>query len=165
MHQSPARQPRRRYESVVAGVLFLGAGLFFGWASLQSAFRQWQAHYEFVPVLATVLHSGVGSSAAGASTKGSSWHPVVAYQYAFGSSLHEQSRIFYMGDGWFDRAAVEDWLSNYVEGTTVTAYVNPADPQEAVLDITPPDNTFLLFLLPLVLVGGMAVMIGLRRRP
>ena len=165
MHQSPARVPRRRYEIVVAGIVFLGVALFFGWASLQSALRQWQAHYEFVPVLATVLQSGVESSATGASTKGSSWHPVVTYQYAYGSSLHEQNRIFYMGNGWSDRAAVEDWLTNYDEGTTVTAYVNPADPQEAVLDITAPDNTFLLFLLPLVLSGGLAVVIGFRRRP
>lgn len=165
MHQSPASVPRRRYDIVVTGVLFLGAALFFGWASLQSALRQWQAHYEFVPVLATVLHSGVESSATGASTKGSSWRPVVTYQYAFGSSLHEQNRIFFLGNGWSDRAAVEDWLANYDEGTTVTAYVNPADPPEAVLDITPPDNSFLLFLLPLFLVGGMAVVIGLRRRP
>lgn len=165
MHQPPASVPRRRYEMVVVGCLFLVATLFFGWANLQSALRQWQAHYEFVPVLATVLRSGVESSAAGASTKGSSWRPAVTYQYAFGSSQHEQSQVFYMGNGWSDRAAVEDWLNNYDEGRTVTAYVNPADPQEAVLDNTAPDNRFLLFLLPFVLMGGLAVIIGLRKRP
>ena len=165
MDQSPARVPRRRYELVLAGCLFLAAALFFGWASLQSTFRQWQAYYEFVPVLATVLQSGVESSAAGASTKGVVWQPVVTYQYAFGSSLLEQNKISHRGNGWSDRAAVDDWLTHYEEGTTVTAYVNPADPKEAVMDNTAPDNSVLLILLLFVLMGGLAVIIGVRKRP
>jgi Protein of unknown function (DUF3592) len=165
MPQSPAAEPRRRYEIVAAGCLLLGIALFFGWTSLQSAFWQWQAHYEFVPVLATVQRSGIESFTAGAGSRGQTWRPTVTYQYAFGSTLHEHNRIFYRGDGWSDRAAVEDWLVNYDEGTTVTAYVNPAVPLEAVLDNTVPDNGFLLWLLPLVVAGGLAVAIGLRRRP
>ena len=165
MHKTPASEPRRRYEIVAAGCLLLGAALFFVWSSLHSALRQWQAHYEFVPVLASVQQSGVESSTAGASSRGQSWRPVVTYQYAFGSSLHEQNRIFYMGNGWSDRAAVDDWLVNYQEGTTVTAYVNPVDPQESVLDNTAPGNGFLLFLLPLIVAGGLAVIFGLTRRP
>ena len=165
MPQTPATEPRRRYEIVVAGCLLLGAALFFGWASLHSAFRQWQAHDEFVPVLATVLQSGVETSVAGASSAGQSLRPAVTYQYAFGSSSHEQNRIFFMGNGWADRAAVEDWLVNYNEGTTVTAYVNPADPKEAVLDNTAPDSGFLRFLLPLVVAGGLAVFFGFKKRP
>lgn len=164
MYKPPASVPRRRYELVLAGCLFLAAALFFGWASLQSVLRQWQAHYEFVPVLATVLQSGVEASAAGASTKRVAWHPVVTYQYAFGSSLLEQNQISHTGNGWSDRAAVDDWLTNYEEGSTVTAYVNPADPKEAVLDNTAPDNSVLLILLTFVLMGGLAVMIGLRKR-
>ena len=165
MHQSPVSVPRRRYEMVLAGCLFLLAALFFGWRSLQSALRQWQAHYEFVPVLATVLKSEINSSAAGANSEGSSWHPAVAYRYAFGPASHEQNRIFYMGSGWSDRAAAQDWLARYDEGATVTAYVNPSDPREAVLDNSAPDSHFLLYLLPFVLLGVLAVIAGLKRRP
>jgi len=165
MPQTPATEPRRRHEIVVAGGLLLGAVLFFGWASLHSAFRQWQAHHEFVPVLATVLQSGVESSAAGASSAGQSLRPVVTYQYAFGRSSHEQNRIYFMGKDWTDRAAVEAWLVNYNEGTSVTAYVNPADPKEAVLDNTAPDSGFLLVLLPLVVAGGLVLSFGFKRRP
>ena len=165
MSQTPGTQPRRRYEIVAAGCALLATALFFGWASVYSALRQWQAHYEFVPVLATVLQSGVESSAAGASSAGQSWRPLVTYQFSFGSSSHEQNQIFLMGKGWSDRAAVEDWLVNYPEGATVTAYVNPADPKEAVLDNSAPDNRFLLFLLPLFVAGGLAVFFGFKRRP
>jgi hypothetical protein len=164
MPRTTATEPRRRYEIVVAGCLLLGAALFFGWASLHSALRQWQAHYEFVPVLAIVLQSGVESSAAGASSRGQSWRPLVTYQYSFGSSSHEQNRILFMGKGWSDRAAVEDWLVNFPEGATVTAYVNPADSKEAVLDNTAPDNRFLLFLLPLFVAGGLAMFFGFKKR-
>jgi len=164
MDRSPVSLPGRRYEMVVAGCLLLIAVLFFGWARLQSAASQWQAHYEFVPVLATVQKSGIGPADAGAAGGENEWRPVVAYQYAFGSSLYEQNRLSYMDDGWPDRAAVDGWLTGYDKGSTVTAYVNPADPREAVLDNHAPDSRFLFYLLPFLMLGVLLLIAGLRRR-
>ncbi len=69
-----------------------------------------------------------------------------------------------MDDSWRDRATVDGWLTGYDPGSTVTAYVNPGDPHEAVLDDHFPDTRFLFYFLPFLVLGGLALIAGLRRR-
>ncbi len=89
-----------------------------------------------------------------ATTKGSdAYSPVILYSYAVDD--HERrsdtySFFEYSAGGW---ASARRITNGYRPGSTVTCYVNPADPDDATLDRNP-SLGWLIGLLPLALLAG-----------
>ncbi len=92
-----------------------------------------------------------------AGTRGSDgYSPLILYSYAIGDQEH-RSDVFsfweYSANGWESARSV---TSGYRPGSTVTCYVNPADPDDATLN-RDPSLRWLIGLLPLaMLAGGLA---------
>ena len=89
---------------------------------------QWQ------PVPARVVHSGlVQTLQPRAASPG--WRPDVRYAYRHGARDYTGHRVAFHPLTSSDRAATAAWLQrSYPAGAQVTAYVNPADPAQSVLE-------------------------------
>jgi len=93
-----------------------------------------------------------------ATTKGSDrYSPEILYSYAVDDHEHRSDTYSFFEDltsGW---AAAQRITNRYRPGSTVTCYVNPADPDEATLNRVPSVG-WLVGLLPLgLLAWGLAI--------
>ncbi len=134
----------------VAGLLlFVGGGLFLafllGPVRHTIAARSWRAQE------CTILRSKVRRHA---STKGSDgYSPEIFFSYAVDDGEHRSdtySFFEYPANGW---AAAQRIVDGYRVGSTVSCYVNPADPDDATLK-RDPSLGWLVGLLPLMLLAG-----------
>lgn len=157
----------RRPEIVVAGLLVLAAAVYFLYAAAGSFVWQWRAHRSFVPVQATVVSATVYTRVGGRTGHGPSHRPHVVYRYQHAGQDYRADRYFYTGDGWPDADAAAATVARYPPGALVEAFVDPADPRNAVLDRSAPRAGALFLLVPLA-AAGLALVVygaGARRRP
>ena len=143
---------------VVFFSIFLLVGLvvlyFFGSkaAGAMSA-RSWGA------VPARVVSSGVRTH----SGEDTTYSVNVLYAYTVGGREYRANRYHFMGGSGGGYEGKRDIVGQYPPGRTFTAYVNPADPTDAVIERGPTADMWLL-LLPLVFaaVGGVGVFYSAR---
>jgi hypothetical protein len=102
------------------------------------------------PVAATVISSDVGTVRG---NRGNTYKPVVVYSYSYEGNRYQAAAVtpisISAGESWARSIA-----SRYRPGTTITAYVNPANPWQAFLlhraSLMP-----LIFVLAPVLLGAL----------
>ena len=92
-----------------------------------------------------------------ATTKGSDgYSPEIFYSYVVDDQEHRSdiySLFEYSASGW---ASAQRIANGYRSGSTVTCYVNPADPDDATLN-RDPSLGWLIGLLPFALLAGAEV--------
>ena len=93
-----------------------------------------------------------------ATSKGSdTYSPEILYSYAVDDHEHRCDTYSFFESSTSGWAAAQRIISRYRRGSTVTCYVNPADPDDATLN-RDPSLAWLIGLLPLALLaGGLAV--------
>lgn len=93
-----------------------------------------QQAWQWQPVHARVLHSGlVQTLQPRAASPG--WRPDVHYAYRHGAQDYTGQRVAFHPLISSDRVSTAAWLQrSYPAGAQVTAYVNPADPAQSVLE-------------------------------
>ena len=123
--------------SGVFAIAFGGGGVFFGiFPLLRTAQAAW-AVQTWTPVDALVLSSRLDSRPSSETT---SYLTQVRYRYSFGGSNHESERIGL--DPALRADNIGDWQQSWharlstaqASGRTVTAWINPEDPSQSVLD-------------------------------
>lgn len=155
---------RRRYELVAFGVVFLSVVGYFDYGYAQAYRRQARAARSFRAVPAIVVSANVWEG--GSARRGSMYSPRILTRYEMAGQSYESDRYFFTGDGWSDRASVQDVVDRYPVGATVEVYVDPDDPRSAVLNRTPPDGraAWPLMALTLLPLGLIVYGLGLGRR-
>ena len=124
------RKETSPYVTLGAGVLFTAMGTVVVALLVvipvvhQVRSRDWVA----TPAVVEMSRSVVSRSSQG----GRSWHPEVLYSYRFEGNLHRASRIGFHGTS--SRSGTGAFLARHSVGAKVTCWVNPRDPDEAVLE-------------------------------
>jgi hypothetical protein len=137
---------------LVVGVSVLSA--MGGKAVKVFAARSW------APVQATVVKSDVRSHRGDDST---TYSPNILYRYTVGGREYRSNRYSLFGGSGSGYDAKRQVVSRYPPGARFTAYVDPADPVEAVIERGPTAEMFVL-LVPLVfaIVGAGGIYFSLR---
>ena len=137
---------------IVGVVLTVVLGILPVWRVFQA--RNWQA------VPCTIVSSQVKTHN---DSDGDTYSIQIVYDYQFNGQRHQADRYHFFTGSSSGHAGKQAVVDQYPPGKQTTCYVNPADPQQAVLD---PHLTidFLWALLPLpfVLVGGGGVIFTVR---
>ena len=81
------------------------------------------------------------------------YEPQVTYEYRFGSETLKRDRLGF-GTTSYNRSTAVKKLEQYPQGGTVTVYINPDNPYEALLDISTGSSIFLMVM------GGVFLLIG-----
>jgi len=116
-----------KYTTMAAGAL--GLALVFDVIVGRSLWHAWKARSSFIETPAEVLRSELG-----ASDEGGSYFPIVEYRYTFDGAEHDGKRVNYSRLMSSDPRSADATVRKYEAGSTVMALVNPADPNDAVLD-------------------------------
>jgi hypothetical protein len=118
------------YVTLGAGVLFMAMGTLIVALLVvipvvhQLRSRDWVATRAVVEMSRSVVSRG--------SKGGRSWHPEVLYRYEYGGLSRRSSQIRFSGGG--SRSGTGSFLARHPSGAKVTCWVNPRDPDEAVLE-------------------------------
>jgi hypothetical protein len=133
--------------------IFAAAGLgFFGAEVVRVA--TWN------PVTASVLSTDIKVVRG---NKGSSYMPVVQYQYQVAGVAYSSSRVLPI-----DISASHDWaermITRFQAGETVTAYVNPRDPAKAFLVRKVSLLPLIFVAFPIAMVALLAWIVRVQRR-
>ena len=122
--------------------------------------HQERASRSFIPVVATVVESGVARRG-----KRSGWWAKITYRYDIDGHRYVSSRISFAGTrtSWLLRGgpSFEDATATALEhpvGSTIDAYYDPVNPSEAVRDVSPPSGSPWV---PILWVGVLAGLFGL----
>ncbi len=129
---SNADPNRGGFFPVVFFGVFAVMGLVFAYFLLVQPLMKILAARSWVPTDCAVISSGVGRHSG--SKGGSTYSIDVLYQYRFKGKEYQSSRYKFMttsSSGYDGKAAI---VSQLAPGTRTTCYVNPSDPQEAVLE-------------------------------
>ena len=110
-------------------------------------------------VTAEIIKSEVmTSTSTSSSSNNRTYSPVIEYQYEFNSRSYQSDTVYFGLMGTNDSSFAHGIRSKYPKGMMTTAYVNPADPEEAVLEPGKSGSSGLLLwigilLIPLSLFG------------
>jgi hypothetical protein len=129
--------PRKvNWEMLLPGLLFTAFASYISYAIFWSHQQQEDAARNYQPVVATILDSKVVESRVRDAATGGpvrSYQPLLRYQYQVDGRLYQSSRFSYLGPANSSRDTVQAIVESYPVGSQQTAYVNPSDPQQAVL--------------------------------
>ena len=130
-------------------------------AGLVQELREVRALRTFRPLSATVLSSDVEYVRSSGSSRTSAYRPMVRYEYVVAGERHVADRVTPLHE-----SRSSSWATalarRFVPGTTVTAYVNPADPDDAYLVRTRSWLPWVFIAGPFLMLSVVAT--GLRRR-
>jgi len=142
-------------------VLFVLVGLLFASAGGYLLYSEYQASADANQVEATVLSSAVTSNARGGSEVGSDFFPRIEYRYTYDGRTYTSTNICPGAGsgctGSTTRESAQRVVDRYPEGSTTTAYVDPADPSRAFL-VAP--GVTLWYLVP-VGMGLLSLLVGI----
>ena len=158
----PSSLPARWYLGLV-GVVLVVLGVAFCWWLWQAGERAMITRH-WVPVEATVLASGIKESqfSPNDSVK---WQADVEYRYRFAGGVYHGRKVRRIEGPSPHRAKVEEVAAAYPAGREVVCFVNPARPEEAVLEHSSKAAFYTLWWPLLFAVGGAGmVAAALRRR-
>ncbi len=149
-------------------VLFGVSLLMFGLAALFFAIGRGlkqasEAARSYRRVSARVLSSGVATSRQHHPQHGHtvSYVPEVRYEYEVAGRRYESNRVHFGPTiGFGARSRVDAWVARYPQGSTVAAWINPANPAEAVLETKAPLRGVWTMLVYLFAGLGAACFLG-----
>ncbi len=134
-------------------LLFLAAGCFFFYLMYQGV-RQTYATYSWTAVPATVVESDVLVEPPGFDET-RPYLFTVTYEYKVGGKLHRSTNHQDGYEGHRDYADADALRRRYAAGAAATAYVNPANPADAVLERKSPWGALALgFPLIFIFIGA-----------
>lgn len=142
------------------GIPFLGAGLAVLFFLTISPFLKSRDAVNWEPVEAVVTTSEVTVSR---DSDGTTYNIKFAYTYTYGGQNYASDSYGFVSVGRGNRGPFDEIARNHPVGSTVTAYVNPKAPDQAVVDRTlQSDSLFMgLFGLVFVAAGGGIMVFGL----
>lgn len=146
---------------LVVGGLFVVVGAAIAWpTALRPALSIWQAR-GWTPTRCHVEHSSVRAHEG---DDGTTYSVDILYRFEQGGRTHRSSRYSFFGGSSSGRAGKEAIVRAHPAGGTVTCFVDPDTPGEAVIERGPTLHA-LVGLIPLAFVGlGLLVMQMARRR-
>ena len=144
-----------RIFSTVFGLLFAGFAVFM-FSMILRDYRLDQAMLNWIPVDSVITTSEI------ATASDNEYAFMAEYQYSVGGHQYAGSRFSRNRETYtFEKISEKSsLLQKYPRGIKTTCYVNPSNPQEAVLQLATGKFPFamVLFLIPFVLVGlGIAI--------
>lgn len=148
------------------GLIFSGLAGIFLLAGIHFARQQARKLATFRPVPAKVISSGVLSTTADEGE--SSGHtPDIRYTYTTGGKTYETNTVLASGNnGTGGLAWAEQVVEQYPDGTTTTAYIDPADPSKAFLIREASVGPYVFILFPMIhFCVGLAVLLGAGSKP
>lgn len=113
------------------GIALAGAGAFFCWW-LGKAWERARAMDAWLEVPAEVVSARLDTYRFNQFSE-EEFVPVVRYRYAVAGKSYEGDRIRRVPVRSANRQSAERWLKRYRAGDSVTAYVDPENPEQAVL--------------------------------
>jgi hypothetical protein len=119
----------------VAFLVIAVSGLFYVWRRMKLA----QESEGWLPVEARIVSSSVLAEEEGGvdSTRGPGpiifWYPQVTYEYEVHGLIYESSRILFV-DVNYPKSEAESLVARYPAGSRTTAFVNPENPRQAILE-------------------------------
>ena len=141
--------------------LLMGGGLFYFMAV--HPYLQGVAARDWMETPCMVVHSQVKSHRG--SKNNTTYSPDIHYTYQVNGREYRSERYQFLGGSSSGRASKAAAVARYPRGQTAICYVNPNDPQEAVLDRTPfPGGLWTFFPLIFVAAGAGILIAGIRGR-
>jgi hypothetical protein len=154
-----------RIGAVVFGLIFLGAGLAMGYFLALPDFLEWSAASEYEAVPATILNVELQRHHG----KSTTYNVRASYRYTFRGRQYFGNRVAIsdaadnIGD--YQQNLYRRLKASKQGGRDVTAWVDPSDPQRALLDREMRWELFVLkslFAALFVLIGGAVAIFALR---
>ena len=147
---------------LIFGILFLALNTFLAMVLPENERRQQDAHARFQPIEAEMLVSEVVKHRGRGANPRTNYRPKFRYRYTVDGRRHTSTRYQYAGDMVVKARAVRPLVARYPVGAVVTAYVDPKNPNEAVLNTKPPPPGQTGMLLAVLWVfGGGTTLFGL----
>lgn len=148
-------------QSYRAAAIMLVVGLGIAGYGAYDYVQQSQAVSDAVEVDAEVVSTSVESVSV-SSSPGADYKPTVEFTYEYEGTSYTSTNVFpaEISQTYDTESAARDVVGEYEQGTTVTAYVDPGDPNGAFLKNSP-SNTPLIFVgigLVFAVVGGRSVL-------
>ncbi len=128
---SRPRPARPRVSARALAILALLVSIFVV-AGVWQEVRETRALRSFRAVTATVLSSDVESVRSAGSSRSAAYRPAVRYEYVVDGERHVADHVTPLHESRSYRWA-SDLAHRFVPGSTVTAYVDPRDPDDAYL--------------------------------
>ena len=149
------------------GITVLGAGVFwmiavgfFSYWFTTGLFQQRRAAASYALVQARVLEATVGTTGSSPTV---TYRPVVTYRYEVEGRTYSSSRYAYVNDG-FDFKTAHGFAKAHPAGSTIQAFYDPTNPNEAVLHRGLPGLAWPILLFALFMGIGLAILgVGVRR--
>ena len=143
---------------IVLGLIVSTMGAFF-FLLLGKGFQKARTTMEWKPTPATVTASWVEESQF-SEDAGPRYKPSLRYEYTYNSKAYTGTRIMPNDKKSRDKEKIETLLSAYPVDQKVTAFVNPAAPEEAVLDHDTRAPGYSMWFPALFIVGGLGISIS-----
>lgn len=168
MKQAPDRgaETRRRpnWELLIPAIPFTCFALYMSYGFYQSYREQQDASVAFAPVAARVLASQVESTLhqqPGATSSTRVYLPRILYAYEVGGHDYQSRRFSYFGGAYSSDAEARQLIERYPVGSIQTAYFDPRDPAQSVLNRSRPSAWWKHFWFPaLFLFTGFLGLFG-----
>lgn len=148
---------------VIAVFLFIaGVGFFVGMDALHEYRLQIDAFERFVPVEAKILRTEIAVRRNN-NTNRNSYHPAIRYAYAVDGKVYKSRTYSYFQGDRGARSKAEAIVAAHPVDARVTAYIDPDNPERAVLDNARPTDAwkviafFIAFFGILLFIGGIIV--------
>jgi hypothetical protein len=110
---------------------FVGFGFILSEDALSTAFSAKRLQKRLVPVPARILSKSSERIQAHRATE--FYRPSVNYEFTIGGLKQESDHLHLIWSEWFSHEESAEWIMPYIPDQSVTAWVNPAQPSEAVL--------------------------------
>lgn len=159
------RQPN--WELLIFAIPFTCFALYMSYGFYSSYQEQQDASSSFRPVPARILSAQVETSMhrqSGAVGSTQVYQPRILYEYGVDGRTYSSHRFGYFGAAYGSRDEAQLVVARYPAGSAQTAYVNPNDPAEAVLNKSSPSAWWKHFWFPtlFVFVGFLGLFGGWR---
>ena len=155
------KMPRSRKKGgqgclVLFGLPFFGAGCFMLWMLVISPMLKLNKSMDWVETSCRIVKSELKTSR---SSDGNTYRPLIKYSYAFQGQAYENETVDFGGTtSSSDRSGESEYLKDYPKGSKRKCFVNPDNPQEAVLVRDWGRGIFKWIAIPF---GGVFALVGL----
>lgn len=157
--------PKINWELFIFGLLFTAFSLYMSYAIIWSQQKQADASKHFVPTLAKILDSKViQTTVSNTTTNGNTQTYVlhIHYEYEVNGKTYQSNKFSYPGDGYSRSKDAQRVIRYYPVGSSQSAYYNPDNPSEAVLQKTTSSTISSSIFIPVLflLVGCFCIFTG-----
>jgi hypothetical protein len=137
------------------GLAIAAAGAIFVWL-MWASFQRARIMDAYLPVPCVILESRLAEEILNPNTP-VNYRPVIRYRYEAGGQSRESDRIRRIETKSSRRPKMEALLAQFPPGSESTAWVNPADPADAVLVRDKRTAIYSIWFPALFVVGGLGI--------